>query len=93
MLAAKPVVATDAGATRELVIDRETGMLVPPGDPDRVAAAVLRLLEDQELRAGVAAAARARALADFDLDSLADRHLRAYEAALAHRRQTRGRRR
>src|SRR5213076_3415930 len=50
MLAAKPVVATDAGATRELVIDRETGMLVPPGDPDRVAAAVLRLLEDQELR-------------------------------------------
>jgi len=93
MLAAKPVVATDAGATRELVIDRETGMLVPPGDPERVAAAVLRLLEDQELRAGVAAAARARALADFDLDSLADRHLRAYEAALAHRRQTRGRRR
>jgi glycosyltransferase involved in cell wall biosynthesis len=87
MVAAKPVVATDVGSTRELVVDEETGILVRPGDPEQVASAVLRLLEDQELRKGFAAAARRRALADFDLESLADRHLRIYEAALARRRR------
>ena len=92
MAAAKPVVATDAGATRELVADGETGILVAPGRPDLAAAAIGRLVADPELRARLGEAGRRRALAGFDLEALADRHLRAYEIALAHR-QARGRRR
>ena len=93
MVAAKPVVATDVGATSELVAEEETGILAPPGEPDRIADAVLRLLEDQRARDGFGAAGRRRALEHFDLDSLADRHLRAYEVALAHRQGLSGRRR
>ena len=40
----KPVVATDHGAARETVVDGETGWLVPPGDPDALAAALARVL-------------------------------------------------
>jgi glycosyltransferase involved in cell wall biosynthesis len=40
---AKPVVVTDVGGNRELVIDGETGLLVPPRDPARLAAGILTL--------------------------------------------------
>jgi glycosyltransferase involved in cell wall biosynthesis len=89
MVAAKPVVATDVGATRELVVEGETGLLAPPGEPDRIADAVLRLLDDERARAAFGAAGRRRALERFDLDALADRHMRAYEVALAHRQSRR----
>ena len=46
MALGKPVVATDAGGPREIVLDGETGLLVPPGSPDALAAALSRLLAD-----------------------------------------------
>ncbi len=45
----KPVAASDVGGIRELVSDGESGRLVPPRDPERLAAAVIRLAEDREL--------------------------------------------
>ena len=46
-----PLVATTGGALPEVVgTDGETGLLVPPGDPDALAAALLRALGDAELR-------------------------------------------
>jgi glycosyltransferase involved in cell wall biosynthesis len=87
MVAAKPVVATDAGSTRELVTEGETGLVVPPGDPERIARGWLRLLGDPESREALGAAGRRRALLEFGLDRLADRHRRAYEIALAHLRR------
>jgi glycosyltransferase involved in cell wall biosynthesis len=42
----RPVVCTDVGGNRELVRQRETGILVPPGDPAALAAAMLELLAD-----------------------------------------------
>ena len=44
-----PVIGTDVGGIPELVRDGETGLLVPPGDPGALAAAVLRLLSDPAL--------------------------------------------
>ena len=44
-----PVVATAAGALQE-VVDSETGILVPPGDPAALADAVMMLLKDPKLR-------------------------------------------
>ena len=46
----RPVVATSVGGIPEIVVDGETGILAPAGDPDALAAAVLRLLKDRELR-------------------------------------------
>ena len=56
-----PLVATRVGALPEIVgSDNEAGLLVPPGDPEALAAALGRLLDDGELRARLGAAARQR---------------------------------
>jgi glycosyltransferase involved in cell wall biosynthesis len=60
MSLAKPAVVTDVAGTREEVTDRETGLVVPPGDPDRLAAALSSLLDDPEWAAGLGAAAAER---------------------------------
>lgn len=46
MLASRPVVASDTGGLPEVVVDGETGLLVPPGDAAALAAAVRSLLAD-----------------------------------------------
>lgn len=58
-----PIVSTDVGGISELVIDGETGWLVPPGDPERLAEAMKLALEasDSELTA-MGERARARVL-------------------------------
>jgi glycosyltransferase involved in cell wall biosynthesis len=43
-------VASDIGQVSELLTHEETGILVPPGDPDALAAALLRLADDAPLR-------------------------------------------
>jgi len=88
-----PVVASDVGGVREIVREGETGALVPPRDVDALVAATEPLLDDPERRRRVGEAARARAVAEFDLDRCADTHLTAFERAIAHRaaRRRRGR--
>jgi glycosyltransferase involved in cell wall biosynthesis len=54
-----PVVSTAAGGVPAIVTDRITGRLVPPGDVDAVAHAVIELLEDPGLAGRIAEAARA----------------------------------
>jgi glycosyltransferase involved in cell wall biosynthesis len=52
-----PAIATDVGGVREIVSDGENGLLVGPGDPAALAAAIRRFLGDDELRARLTAAA------------------------------------
>lgn len=70
-----PVVATRVGGADELVVDGESGLLVPPGAPEALADALFRLARDPVLRTQMGAAGRRRALALFGLDSM----IRSYE--------------
>jgi glycosyltransferase involved in cell wall biosynthesis len=71
MAAEVPVVSTDAGGPAETIVDGETGFLVPPGRPREIAARVLTLLGDPELRGRMGRAGRARVEARFSLDRYA----------------------
>jgi glycosyltransferase involved in cell wall biosynthesis len=82
-----PVVSTDAGAVRELVEQDVTGFVVPPLQPEAIAGASLRLLQDPELHCRMGQAARRRALECFDIGISADTHLKAFEAAMEHARR------
>ena len=57
----RPVVASSVGGLLDLVVDGETGLLVPPGDVERLRAALGQLVEDADLRRRLGAAARERA--------------------------------
>jgi phosphatidyl-myo-inositol dimannoside synthase len=74
MAAGLPVVAVRAAAVPEVVRDGETGLLVPPRSPERLADALGRLLSDSELRAGMSARAR-RAVREYALPVVAGRFL------------------
>lgn len=50
----KPVVATAVDGTPEVVVDGKSGLIVPPGDPHRLADAICRMLSDRELAARLA---------------------------------------
>lgn len=71
MACAKPVVSTNRGGPSETIVDGETGFLVPPRDPMRMAEAVIRLLRDPDLRHRMGQAGRARALAHFSVGAMA----------------------
>ena len=83
MAAGLPVVATNVGGVPELVVEGETGFLVPPGDPQALAGALERLLGDSALRRRLGAAGRLRAEERFDLVSTRQAHLDLYSALLA----------
>jgi glycosyltransferase involved in cell wall biosynthesis len=73
MAMARTVVATDCGGNRELVIDGEVGLLVPPRDTDAFASALIRLLEDPALRQRFGAAARERVVEHFTTEHRIDK--------------------
>ena len=81
-----PVVATRVGGIPEVVVDDETGWLVPPGDPAALATAVRRLLADPERAARFGQAGRRRVEAAFSWERIAERTLDVYREAIAARR-------
>jgi glycosyltransferase involved in cell wall biosynthesis len=66
MASGKPTVSTDVGGVREATGD--AGMIVPPQNPEKTAAACLQLLSDPELRRDMGRAARARILSMFTVE-------------------------
>lgn len=83
MMFGKPVISTTAGGIPEVVEDGATGLLVPPGEPEPLAAAMRRLITDHPLRERLGAAGRARYLARFTDDAMAEAWVAAVRAALA----------
>ncbi len=82
--AGKPIVASEIGGLRDIVIDGETGLLVAPADAEGLRAALARMIADAGLRARMGEAARARA-AEFAPDRVVPRFEDAYLAAIEAR--------
>jgi len=81
MASGRPVVASDVAAIGTAVAHRRSGLLVPPGDPDALAAALTELADAPRLRAALGAAARRRVERDFDLERCTRRFGQALEEA------------
>jgi glycosyltransferase involved in cell wall biosynthesis len=79
----KPVVASAVGGLRDLVVDGETGLLVPAGDVPALREALTRLLEDPELRHRLGANARKRAEERLSWSRIVPALTAAYREALA----------
>jgi len=99
MACGTPVVGSAVGGIREIIVDGETGYLVPveqqhespfaPLDPDRfardLAAAIMKIARDPSLRQAMGAASRQRAEAVFSWTAIAQAHLALYESLLRAR--------
>jgi len=72
------VVGTRAGGIPEAVVHRSTGLLVPPGEAEPLAAAIIRLLKDSQLRSQYGDAGRARVEAHFGVDHMVEGTLAVY---------------
>jgi glycosyltransferase involved in cell wall biosynthesis len=75
----KPVVATAAPGTTEVVADKQTGLLVPMRDPKELARAIRAVVEDRELARRLGEAGRARVEAEFRAATMVERFAGLYE--------------
>jgi glycosyltransferase involved in cell wall biosynthesis/O-antigen ligase len=87
MASGRPVIASDHGGPREIVVDGETGFLVPPGDEAALAAALDRLLSDPGLAMRLGEAARARARERFAIEHTVARFEALYDELASPRRR------
>jgi glycosyltransferase involved in cell wall biosynthesis len=82
MASCRPVVATAVASLPEVVLDGETGLLVPAGDVGVLARALGRLAADTDERSRMGAAGRYRAGSTFSLDAMVRRTNEVYQEAL-----------
>ena len=81
MAAQTPVVASDLPGYRNVATPEVDALMVPPGDPVALAAAIRRVLTDSALAAGLVAAGEQRAN-ELSMDRLAERYIALYESLL-----------
>ncbi len=82
MAAGRPVVAAATGGLPEIVVEGETGRLVPPRDPEAMARAITALLRDEAARSRMGRAGAGRAVSHFSLRAHATRVMSLYEELL-----------
>ena len=79
MQLSKPVVATAAPGTTEVVVDGQTGLLVPIGNPPLLARAMRDVIRDPAMARRLGEAGRARALAEFRAETMITKFAELYE--------------
>ncbi|MEP7016373.1 MAG: glycosyltransferase, partial [Verrucomicrobiota bacterium] len=77
-----PVIATNLGGSLDQVVEGVTGYLVPPGDPDALAARIEVLAKDPELRRRMGAAGRERIARDFSLSDMVKKVESVYDSVV-----------
>ncbi len=82
MASALPVVASAVGGLRELVLDGETGWLVPPSSPAELAARLRELIPNEKMRQAMGAAARRRAIQSFSISRMVEQTIAIYDSLL-----------
>jgi glycosyltransferase involved in cell wall biosynthesis len=85
MAVGRPVIAPREGGPVEIVADGETGLLVPPRDPEALAHAIVTLLRDPTRRAAMGRAARGRVADVFDIRDHANAVQAVFDVILAER--------
>lgn len=80
MACGRPAICTDVASMPEVVVDRETGLVVPPNDPAALGRAIGALTADPELAARMGEAGLARVRARFRWDQVVARCLDAYQS-------------
>lgn len=83
MLAERPVVSYDIDGAREVVIDEQTGILLPPRDVVGLSQALIRLAQDKELRARLGGQGRALCAERFRHETMTDQIRALYERILS----------
>ena len=78
MFAGRAIVASAVGGIPEVITNDREGLLVPPSDPEALAAALRRLLDDPALRIRLGRAAQVRAAEQFTVGAMADAYERLY---------------
>jgi glycosyltransferase involved in cell wall biosynthesis len=78
MAAGLPVIATRVGGIPEVIKDGENGILVQPQDPDALANAICRILDDSEVSSNLARMARIAVEENYSLRSITDAYTRIY---------------
>lgn len=86
MAMGKPVVASAVGGVPEVVLDGRTGLLVPPANPEALAAAILRLLDDPGAARRLGEAGRERARESFSREGSIQAHRDLYGELLGMKR-------
>jgi glycosyltransferase involved in cell wall biosynthesis len=88
MAASRPIVATTAGGIPEIVEDGVNGLLVPPRDQQALADAVVRALNDADLRRRMGEAGFARVNERFTVERMVAETAAAYESVVKSQRST-----
>lgn len=87
MAAGLPVVALAVDGVAETVLDATTGFLIPPGDLDGVASAILKLLDSRELRGQMGRAGQYRVHTQFSAETSAHKVMEIIDAVLRKDKQ------
>ncbi len=82
MALGKPVVATDCGGTKELVLDGETGFLVKSHKANNMGERIEQLLEDKDLTINMGNAGRERIMREFNLEKMTNLYIAIYKGLL-----------
>jgi glycosyltransferase involved in cell wall biosynthesis len=82
-----PCIATDVNAIPEAIVDGQTGILIPPSDPEKLAAAISLLIDEPEEMKRLGAAAKKIAYGKFNEREISSRMLELYDVVWKSRNQ------
>ena len=78
-LAEIPMIATNVGGIPEIIENEKTGLLINPANPDEIADAIKKLIEDKKFTQNIAQNAKQKILKEFSFEKMLDRTLAAYD--------------